>query len=324
MLFRTGDNLNKGVLDFIDNSQELTLYSAYIKTDQIKKLNKDGKLSRIIVRWEIKDLHQGSSDLDLYYYCVDNRIALYRNTRIHLKCLRNNEGDVFLGSANFTARGIGEVSPSCNLELNALCRNISFVDAVYLDKIISQSQYLTEELFQRIKSIMDGLEEYRSQEEDYKNHELISRKDEVDSYLISDLPMFKNVATLYKSAHNFEELDVLQKKCITHDLATYDVDINQSEEEFYHELMRVFNSNLFVRGLKDVVKNDRRQSMNYGSIIQWIRINTKTVPTPISWELKEQQIVNILFDWICYFDSDFTVERPGYSEVLYYRKNYQV
>ena len=321
MLFRSGDNLSRGVLDFINNSKELTLYSAYIKTNQLIKLNKDGKINRIVVRWEIKDLHQGSSDLDLYHYCVDNRIALYRNTRIHLKCLRNNEEEVFLGSANFTGRGIGEVPPAYNLELNALSRNISLVDALYLDKIVSQSEYMTEELFQKIRSILEGLEEYKRQEEEYKNSELASKKEGVDCYLISELPMFYNVATLYKSAHSFQDLDVLQKKCISHDLATYGTKIDQSEEEFYSELRVVFNSHRFVMELKDVVKQDRRQSLNYGSIVQWIRNNTTTVPTPISWELKEQQIVNILFDWICYFDSDFTVERPGYSEVLFYRKN---
>ena len=321
MLFRSGDNLSRGVLDFIDNSKEITLYSAYVKTNQLIKLNKDGKINRIVVRWEIKDLHQGSSDLDLYHYCVDNRIALYRNTRIHLKCLRNNEEDVFLGSANFTGRGIGEVPPAYNLELNALSRNISLVDALYLDKIVSQSEYMTEELFQKIRLILEGLEEYKRQEEEYENSELASKKEGVDCYLISELPMFYNVATLYKAAHSFQELDVLQKKCISHDLATYGTKIDQSEEEFYRELRDVFNSHRFVMELKEVVKYDRRQSLNYGSIIQWIRNNTTTVPTPISWELKEQQIVNILFDWICYFDSDFTVQRPGYSEVLFYRKN---
>jgi hypothetical protein len=316
MLFRSGDNLSRGVLDFIDNSKELTLYSAYIKTNQLIKLNKDGKITRIVVRWEIKDLHQGSSDLDLYHYCVDNRIALYRNSRIHLKCLRNNEDDVFLGSANFTGRGIGEVPPAYNLELNALSRNISLVDALYLDKIISQSEYMTEELFQKIEMLLANLPTYKSQDDVYSSPDLFLNTYQGENYLISDLPMFYGVERLYESAHNYMDLDSIQKQCLSHDIAIYGVDIFQSQRDFYDELKVAFNSHVFINKLKEEVKKNARKSLNYGSIIRWIRENTKTVPTPISWELKEQQVVNVLFDWICYFDRDFYLERPGYSQIL--------
>ncbi len=316
MLFRSGDNLSRGVLDFIDNSKELTLYSAYIKTNQLIKLNKDGKITRIVVRWEIKDLHQGSSDLDLYHYCVDNRIALYRNSRIHLKCLRNNEDDVFLGSANFTGRGIGEVPPAYNLELNALSRNISLTDALYLDKIISQSEYMTEELFQKIEMLLANLPTYKSQDDVYSSPDLFLNTYQGENYLISDLPMFYGVERLYESAHNYMDLDSIQKQCLSHDIAIYGVDIYQSQRDFYDELKVAFNSHVFINKLKEEVKKNARKSLNYGSIIRWIRENTKTVPTPISWELKEQQVVNVLFDWICYFDREFYLERPGYSQIL--------
>ena len=90
MLFKSGDNLLSGALDFISESEKVSLFSAYIRTELLKELNKESKINRIVVRWEIRDLHQGASDLDLYQYCKENKIALYRNTRIHLKCLRNN------------------------------------------------------------------------------------------------------------------------------------------------------------------------------------------------------------------------------------------
>ena len=95
MLYKSGENLFSGALDFISKSEEVTVFSAYIRTDQLKQLNVENKINRIIVRWEIRDLHQGASDLDLYHYCKEKKIALYRNTRIHLKCLRNERDTVF-------------------------------------------------------------------------------------------------------------------------------------------------------------------------------------------------------------------------------------
>ena len=100
MLYKSGENLFSGALEFISRSDKISVFSAYIRTEQLKQLNLENKINRIVVGWEIRDLHQGASDLELYQYCKENKIALYRNTRIHLKCLLNNLDEVFLGSAN--------------------------------------------------------------------------------------------------------------------------------------------------------------------------------------------------------------------------------
>lgn len=319
MLFKSGDNLWSGALDFIFESEEVTLFSAYIRTEQLKELNRENKINRIVVRWEIRDLHQGASDLDLYQYCKENKIALYRNTRIHLKCLRNNHDEIFLGSANVTGRGIGERANMFNFELNSLNKTTDFSDVLYLDKIISKSEYVTEELFKEIKKKVENLGDFKKQEEEYQKVDIMTERKESDYFLISELPMFKDVKGLYQAAQNIEELSPLDRQCVSHDLATYDLSLYNSEEEFYSELKQVFNSHKFIQKLKARIKEDRRSSLNYGGVVHWITENTTTVPTPISWELKEQQVVNILYEWICFFDSDFVVERPRYSEIIFYR-----
>ena len=319
MLFKSGDNLWSGALDFISESEEVSLFSAYIRTEQLKELNRESKINRIVVRWEIRDLHQGASDLDLYQYCKENKIALYRNTRIHLKCLRNNRDDIFLGSANVTGRGIGERVNIFNFELNSLNKATDFSDVLYLDKIISKSEYVTEELFENIKKKVESLEDFKKQEQEYQKVDIMTERKESDYFLISELPMFKDVKGLYQAAQNIEELSPLDRQCVSHDLATYDLSINKSEDEFYSELKQVFNNHKFIQKLKAEIKKDRRSSLNYGGVVRWITENTTTVPTPISWELKEKQVVNILYEWICFFDSDFVVERPRHSEIIFYR-----
>ena len=318
MLFRSGENLWSGALDFISESNEVTLYSAYIKTAQLKELNKDGKIKRIVVRWEIIDLHQGASDLDLYDYCLENKIALFRNTRIHLKCLQNEQNNVFLGSANISGRGIRSLN-NFNYELNAIDDSIDFLDTMYLQKILKGSEYVSERIYHSIKEALNQLEEHKDNEE-YERLEMSIEK-EKDYFLISELPMYMEVSELYDRLHKTELLDELQKSCIAHDIATYDLNIELPEEQFYQNLKNTFNSHPFVLALKEQIKKDRRKSLSYGRVAGWIAENTTTVPTPISWELKEKQVVNILYKWICFCDEDYRVERPRYSEVIFYRGN---
>lgn len=319
MLYKSGENLFSGALDFISKSEEISVFSAYIRTEQLKELNQEKKIKRIVVRWEIRDLHQGASDLGLYQYCKDNKIALYRNTRIHLKCLRNNRDEVFLGSANVTGRGIGERANMFNFELNSLNESTDFSDVLYLDKIVSKSEYVTQELFQEIKRKMESLEDFKKQEEVYQKVDIMMERKESDYFLISELPMFKDIKGLYNAAQNINGLSPLDIQCVSHDLATYDLSISKSEEEFYSDLKQVFNNHKFIVKLKARIKEDRRSSLNYGGVVRWITENTTTVPTPISWELKKQQVVNVLYEWICFFDSDFVVERPRHSEIIFYR-----
>ena len=74
MLYKSGINLESGVINFINESNEITLFSAYIKIDELRKINLKNNVTRIIVRWELQDLHLGVSDIELYDYCVLNKI----------------------------------------------------------------------------------------------------------------------------------------------------------------------------------------------------------------------------------------------------------
>ena len=124
----------------------VSILSAYLKLDQLKILNTEKKVNRVVVRWEIEDLVKGVSDFkDLYEYCKENNIALFRNTRIHLKAIWNNENSVLFGSANITGRGIGEKGDNFNYELAGIANPISFDDISYLNYIIQESELVNDE-----------------------------------------------------------------------------------------------------------------------------------------------------------------------------------
>jgi hypothetical protein len=322
MLFKSRYNLQSSAISFLRENEEVTLFSAYIKTEQLRKINESKSIKLIVVRWEVGDICFGASDLEsLYDYCVGNKIKLFRNNKIHLKAFWDNNNSVLFGSANVTYNGIGE---GVNLELNGLQENISFNDKKYFNEIIKKSNYVTKELFLEIKQKVDEqkskvvkIEDLPSEIEDFPFIEAVD-----DSFLISQLPMSFNIFNLYESYLKPELLSEEDENCLAHDLVLYDISNNLQKDEFYSILKENFNKNSFVIALKDYIKEQKTQSLRYGrgGVVDWIQAKTTTVPTPRSWELKEEQIVNILYEWICYFDDDYYWERPNHSQVIFYKK----
>ena len=67
-------NIEKSIISFLNDSEEVILFSAYIRSEQLKKINQKTNVKQIVVRWEISDLCFGASDLELYNYCKENNI----------------------------------------------------------------------------------------------------------------------------------------------------------------------------------------------------------------------------------------------------------
>jgi len=312
MLHKSGYNLEEGAIDFISNNESITLFSAYIKLDELKKINVTNNIKQIIVRWEIEDLCKGVSDIELYQYCLDNGIALYRNTRLHMKALWNNQDSVLFGSANITGRGLGE-KKNYNYELNGIIESIDITDIIYFNQVISSSEYVSSDLYYQLNEIV-------------KNTvlpvisfpEIPTFKKEIDYYLLSQLPMSKSPDDLYDIAIHSEDFDTKEQSFAAHDIALFNINAVQDYSLFKIDLKEKFNSHPFIISLKEYIIFQSTQSLHYGGVVNWIKNNTTTVPTPRSWELKQDQIVNILYTWICEFDENFSWDRPSHSQVIFY------
>lgn len=316
MLHKSGYNLEEGAIDFISNNESITLFSAYIKLEELKRINVNNNIKQIIVRWEIEDLCKGVSDIELYHYCLDNGIALYRNTRLHMKALWNNQDSVLFGSANITGRGLGE-KKNYNYELNGIIESIGITDIIYFNHVISSSEYVSSDLYNQLNEIV-------------KNTilpvitfpEIPTVKKEIDYFLLSQLPMSKSPDDLYEIVIHSEEFDTKDQSFAAHDIALFDIDVFQDYSLFKIELKGKFNSHPFIIALKEHIKSQLTKSLSYGRVIDWIKANTTTVPTPRSWDLKQDQIVNNLYTWICEFDEKFSWEIPGKrSQVIFFNGN---
>ena len=320
MLYRSGENLFEGAKSFVDQNEDITIFSAYLKLSVLKRLNNNRNVKQIVVGWEVKDLCLGVSDFkSIYDYCLDNEIVLYRNTRIHLKALWNNNRSVLFGSANITNKGIGETN-KYNFELNGIIDEMSFDDQSYLNKIILDSQYVTEELYEKLKRIVD----------DFDTPEIVYPRlptppPTVNYYLINQLPMCWSPELLF-DVYKGQLLDEIGMNCAAHDLELYRVPKNLNKTDFYRYLKETFNKHLFIVTFKEAVKTatnerypERNASMQFGAVRRWFSNNTTTVPTPRSFELNSY--VKVLYVWICYFDKDYYWDVPGErSEVIYFKK----
>ncbi len=315
MLFKSGDNLNTSVKGFIEGNDQITIFSAYIKLDQLEEYNYKGNIERIVVRWEIEDLIKGVSDFEVVYeYCKQFNIALYRNTRIHLKALWNNQNTVLFGSANVTGKGMGERGVNYNFELSGLANPISFEDISYLNYIIQVSELVNESLFIELKNFVDQIELTT-----IEIPELPTKKKMEDEFLISQLPMTSSPKLLLEILTNPNTFSLDDQLKAAHDKALFDVNIEGDPNDVYLQLKEKFNSMVIIRKLKTDIMESPRNSMGYGQVVRWIQENTTSVPTPMSWEIKKEQFVNNLYEWICCFDGSFSWDTPKHTQVIYYR-----
>jgi hypothetical protein len=316
MYLVSNSELFNDIKKFISDSKQIILFSAYINSNLINQLNVKNNFSQIIVRWEIADLVNGVSDLELFYYCKENRIKLFRNTRLHLKAIVNDNNQIIFGSSNYTKKGLA-LTENYNFELNSDVENLGSSDLLYLNQILRDSEYVDETKFNLIKTEIDKYQKLK-----FEIKEMPTVKNRIDDFLISQLPMSRNLELLFEYYKNAKYETIEDQNCFIHDLVLFNISSpGLNYADFISQLKISFNKHEFILQLKEFIKTQPDQSLRYGGVVEWVKQNTTTVPTPLSWELKEQEIVNVLYYWVTSFDSDFTTSVPGRrSEVIFYKK----
>lgn len=319
-LYKSGLNLFSEFKGFIDNSDKVKIISPFIKVNKLKEFGIDNICELIVVRWKASDLiSDGVTDFEeLFNYCQENNIHLYRNVRIHLKAVINQNNELIFGSANFTNKGLGEGN-LMNYELSGPGQLSSFEDIQYINNLIATSDFVNEAYFNQLKQEIDNLKKEIGQLPTIREIKIKSK----DPFLLSSLPMSPTPFELAKFCSNqiVDNYSEIELACFFHDMANFKISsIVMSQNDFLEFIRQEFENQPFIIALKLHIAYNN--SLSYGRIVDWIRNNTTTVPTPRNWEIKKQEIVNILFTWICHFDSRFSVRIPGArAEVIFYNEN---
>jgi hypothetical protein len=312
MLYKTGIDLSTKLIEFISNSTNLFIFVPYIKVEPLKQiLNFSQSCKAIVVRWNTKDILLGSSDLELYTFCKERNISLYRNPRLHLKAFIDNYKKCFLGSANISARGLDmPKSQFHNYELGIEETNLSIEDRYYFNVILNESMLITDSIFQQIKTQLSDKYIAFPHEDDLKLHLSFSDK----HFLMTSLPMTLNVKTLLRICETKEAINEVELNCVMHDLALYGLPLGLKHNDLRPKLKEAFFNHPFIQSFLENLSVDGE--IYFGKAKDWIQRNCTDVPTPRKWEITEN--IQILYKWVEDLgEGKYAIDQPNHSERLY-------
>lgn len=320
-VFRSGENLLSETLDFISIGSSVKIFSPFIRVNKLDEILQNKPCDFIVVRWLPGDIIQGVTDFeDLYMYCEDNNIKLYRNPDIHLKVIQRDDNSLHYGSANITNRGLGEKREAVNLELAGLEQTLEFEDLVYLEKILRESDRVDLIYFEQFKAQIEELKKEFKKVVPIPDFEI--KVSTGDKFLLSSLPMSSSPDFLWKvySSKDKSLFSYIDINSAASDLVNYNIVSNLGRDEFFSKLKFEVNSHPFIVSLKEAVRSKENLFMGYSELCQWLSDNTSTDPNPRRWEIKQEGKVPILHNWICRFDNDFEVDirYPNGSDRLFY------
>jgi len=303
-------NLLPLVKDFIQESETVTIYSAFIKDNLLNEIIESGhgSIKQIVVRFQPYDLIMGVSDLEIYETCIANNITIYRNPRLHAKCILNEKNDCILGSANFTNNGMRN-KPSSNWEINTRVNSIDLESSLLLQKILLDSELVTQEWVDEIKKKIE------SHSIKLPKVELPQQKQEKD-FLLSALPLSASPGRLFELINQInkgkksDSISVLEKEAALHDMALYDLQLSDFDDidHFFSVLRDRFVSHPFINSFVDYVHQIKNQRCGYTEACDWLSTNCEDVPVPSRYTIRDKPIVAPLFKWCDYFIESITNE----------------
>lgn len=293
-----------------NNDAQILLYVPYIQTKILSKLvgNIFNKII-IITTWEPNDLLSGSSELELYTFCKENKITLYINNKIHLKVYSVDLESAIITSGNISNNGL---MPGGNYECAVFVDKLSSADRLYFEKIRIDARLVNDEFYDLVSEWYQ--KQNKEKREEVKLDDIVPMTVKSD-FLISALPMTKDVDNLVKGYEKINSGlepsdDSETKACIYHDLANYNIEPGLTREEFLRKLKIQFFSHPFIQKIDKFIDPEAY----FGRIKEWVQNNCVDVPIPSRRELTGN--VQVLYEWFEKLgDGKYVIDVPGaYSE----------
>jgi hypothetical protein len=306
MLYKNGQNLKSELINFINKSDQLYIFSAYIKLDALKYLIEGAEnVKSVCVRWEPRDLIIGVSDLDIYPYLKERGIILYRNPRLHLKSFIDSYNHCFIGSANISNRAL-DISNSNNYnhEIATTVCDLQLEDRLYFYSIEQESILITDKIYQQLKEQLPLKKKAFPDENDFElNFEFPDKH-----FLISALPMSQDVETFLRIYETREAGSETELNCAMHDLALYGLPLGDPLEIILQKLKGAFFKHPFIKTFLSML--ELKGEIYFGEAKDWIHKNCADVPLPRKGEITEN--IQILYKWTIQLgDGKYKVDIPG-------------
>jgi len=304
------DSIRNYILESSSNDKKIYIFTPYIKTNVLGKLidKITGKII-IITAWEPNDLLSGSSELELYPFCKENKITLYINNKIHLKVYSVDLESAIITSGNISHRGL---MPDGNYECGVFVDKLSSTDRLYFEKIRSDARLVDDKFYESLVNWYN--KQIKEIPKEIKLEDIVAVSTKND-FLISALPMTRDVDELVKGYEKINSGlepsdDSETSACIFHDLANYNIGPGLTKKEFEKKLRIQFFSHPFIQKMDKFIDPEAY----FGRIKEWIQNNCVDVPIPSRRELTGN--VQVLYEWFENLgDGKYIIDVPGaYSE----------
>lgn len=288
----SGDDLKERLESLSSDISELTLVTAYIKLSAVKWLvsflRDDIKLN-IVARLNPQDIISGASDIDAIELALSNGWSCFRLPELHAKLYLINNNKLFVGSANFTMRGLllyGSGNLEAIVEIDVTSNHIDFIN-----KIISKSTSISSE----------KLVEMRRQIENF----VLSKK-ENDLYWNEDIP---NLVEMWSADFPWSTSHHLFHHDNWHDRELLGVTLSDDEIQ----LERKFKKSKAFLWLFSQLTQAESGELFFGQLSSILHNALLDDPSLYRKDVKIL-LINLLDYSKCYANDVVMIDRPSYSE----------
>ena len=301
-LFETiKEYLNTAIID-----ETIYIFTPYIKTAILNKIIPQTNTKIVIITsWNTNDLLSGSSELELYPFCIENGITLYINNKIHLKFYSNEFNDGIIATGNISDRGLMHDG---NYECAVYMDKIENSNRMFLQNIISKSTLINDDIYFELKNWL------KNQTKILKNLDYFGKivnNVTNNTFLISALPMtycINDLISGYAKLNRDQEpsADKEISDCVYHDLANYDIELGLSNEKFLRKLKVNFFAHPFILRIDEFID----PYAYFGGIKEWVQNNCTDVPIPSRRSLTNN--IQVLYEWFNELgDGKYVIDTPG-------------
>lgn len=288
----SSDRLKKRIESLSSGISELTLVTAYIKLSAVKwlasLLQDDVKLN-IVARLNPQDIISGASDIDAIEIALDKGWSCFRLPELHAKLYLINNKKLFVGSANFTARGLllyGTGNLEATIEVDASIDHIDFINT-----ILSKSVCIS---FENLIEIKRQIEKFRSS------------KQESDLYWDEDVP---NLVKMWSADFPWSTVHHLLHNDNHHDRELFGVKLSDDEIQ----LERKFKRSKAFLWLYSQLTQTENGELFFGRLSSILHDALLDDPSLYRKDVKIL-LINLLDYCKCHANDVIIIDRPGHSE----------
>lgn len=271
--------IREGLSRHLASSGEIFLLTAYVKRSAIEwaqELAQDGAKVTLVSRFSCADIQAGSTDIEVIRLALDSNWSVKSLPSLHAKVFLFDKTSLIVGSANLTSNGL-LLSGSGNLEA-AIELNASESDVEFVNHVVDSAQDISYEVLERMES--------------HLNSSIKSKPENTFGEWPEDL--FPESGKVWVS-------DFLWLT----DKAEIPQEINKVD----------FKNCKAFQWLKRTLKSGNNDGLRYGELTKNLHDDLCDDPAPYRSSVKE--LLSGVIEYAeLYAQSEISVSRPGYSQVL--------